>query len=140
MDISINHSVLSAATANNAQAAKTTSSSGKAGISDAAAEKAAKGFESVLLNKLFDAMQATVPESGLFEEGGMEQTQGIFWMYLAQDVGSKGGLGLWKQLYNQIKKDGLGSSSVPQAPSSILDSAQNVLDTAADFAGEATAW
>ncbi len=43
-----------------------------------AAEKAAKDFESVLLYKLMEEMNRTVPESGLFESGATRQIDGIF--------------------------------------------------------------
>ena len=63
------------------------------------AEKAAKDFESVLLLRLLEEMKRTIPESGLLETGITKQVQDIFWYYLAQDMASKGGLGLWKELH-----------------------------------------
>ncbi|MCL2700315.1 MAG: rod-binding protein [Phycisphaerae bacterium] len=74
-----------------------------AGAMDPKAVRAAKDFESVLLNKLMEAMQATVPESGLLEDGTSKQVQSIFWSYLSQDVADKGGMGLWKDLYRQLE-------------------------------------
>jgi Rod binding domain-containing protein len=72
--------------------------------------KVAKDFESVLLSKVFDEMRNTVPESGLVEDETSGQMQGIFWMYLSQDVSEKGGMGLWKEIYQQINKtDNAGS-------------------------------
>ncbi len=60
----------------------------------------AKDFETVLLTKLVDEMKETVGDWGLEEEDvGAGQMQGLFWMYLAQDLGDKGGLGLWKDLH-----------------------------------------
>jgi len=62
-------------------------------------EQLAKDFESVLLTKLVDEMKETVGNWGLEEEDAASgQMQGLFWMYLAQDLGNKGGLGLWKDL------------------------------------------
>jgi len=66
-------------------------------------EKVAKDFESVLLDQVLQQMKATIPESGLEEDSANQQVQGIFYSYLAQDVASKGGVGLWKQLARQIK-------------------------------------
>ena len=138
MDISTSQLFQTAVKAGNASASQAVSTI-KASTNNAAAEKVAKSFESVLLNKLCDAMQATVPDSGLLE-GGMEQTQSIFWLYLSQDVGSKGGLGLWKQLYKQIQKDGMGSSlsSGPSAQAPSL--AQGAFDAVGNLAEEAGAW
>ena len=66
--------------------------------------KAAKDFESILLHKVFEEMQHTVPKSGLLDDSATEQVQGIFWMNLAQDVAAKGGVGLWKQVYRQMQR------------------------------------
>ena len=66
-------------------------------------EKVAHDFESVLLQKVFEEMRRTVPESGLLESPESEQIQGLFWTYLAQDVADKGGIGLWKELARQLQ-------------------------------------
>jgi len=63
-----------------------------------AIEQAAKDFESVLLHKLFDEVKRTIPESGLLGDGTSSQVHDIFWMYLAQALAERGGLGLWRQL------------------------------------------
>ena len=67
------------------------------------AEKAGKDFEAVLLYKLLEEMQRTVPESGLLDGGEFGgQIRSIFWQYLADDVAAKGGIGLWKELSRQL--------------------------------------
>ena len=53
--------------------------------------KAAKDFESVLLHQLLEEMRKSIPESGLLEDEGNEQIQGMFWSYLAQGLSSAGG-------------------------------------------------
>lgn len=64
-----------------------------------------KDFESVLLSKVFEQVQASIQDSGFDEEdGGAQQVRGLFWYYLAQDVSEKGGFGLWKDVYQQIKQ------------------------------------
>lgn len=75
-------------------------------------EKVAKDFESVFLEKITDEMQKTIPHSGLLSSGAMEQTQGLFWMQLSQELAKQGGLGLWKQLVKQVQ-----ASSGQAAPS-----------------------
>ena len=72
-----------------------------------AAVKAAKDFESVLLNKVLEEMKRTIPESGLLDSDTGQQVQDLFWYYLAQDVGTKGGIGLWKQVYAEFQRAGL---------------------------------
>jgi Rod binding domain-containing protein len=69
-------------------------------------KKIAKDFEGVLLNKVMDEMKESIPDSGLLEDETSKQTQGLFWMYLAQDVAAKGGFGLWKQIYAQMNETG----------------------------------
>jgi Rod binding domain-containing protein len=68
-------------------------------------QQIAKDFESVLLTKVFEQVQASIQDGGFDEEdGGGQQVRGLFWFYLAQDVGDKGGFGLWKDIYQQIKQ------------------------------------
>jgi Rod binding domain-containing protein len=70
----------------------------------AALEKTARDFESVLLHRVFEEMRRSVPESGLLDSGTSDQVQGMFWMYLAQDVAAKGGIGLAKELSRQFSR------------------------------------
>jgi len=56
----------------------------------------------VLLTKLFDQVQESIGRWDLEEDGAAPQVQGLFWFYLAQDVADKGGLGLWKEIYQQL--------------------------------------
>jgi Rod binding domain-containing protein len=72
--------------------------------SKAAIEKTARDFESVLLYRVFEEMRRSVPDSGLLDSGSSDQVQGMFWMFLAQDVASKGGLGLAKELTRQLSR------------------------------------
>lgn len=62
-------------------------------------EEVAKDFESLFVNKLLDEMKNTIGEWGLETDEISKQVQGIFWLYLAQDIANKGGLGLWKDIY-----------------------------------------
>ena len=73
------------------------------------AEKAAKSFESVLLYKMMDEMQRTIPDSGLLGDGASKQVQSMFWFYLAEEAAKHGGLGLWQDIRRQIAPaDGAG--------------------------------
>ncbi|MGA2092909.1 MAG: hypothetical protein ABSH16_05820 [Sedimentisphaerales bacterium] len=63
-------------------------------------EKVAKDFESVLLSQLVGTMKETLGSiSEDEEEAGSGQVKDMFWMCLSREVGDKGGLGLWKDLY-----------------------------------------
>lgn len=79
-----------------------------------AAVKAARDFESVLLHKVMEEMQRTVDESGLLQSEATEQTQSIFCMYMAQEIASKGGLGLWKQVYAQMNPQASAPATMEQ--------------------------
>ena len=68
------------------------------GDKKAAAIEAAKGFESILLGKLMESMKATIEESGLFDDSTSGQVNDIFYMYLAEDLAERGGIGLWKMM------------------------------------------
>lgn len=65
----------------------------------------ARDFESVLLTKLFDQVQESIGSWGLEEEdAASKQVQGLFWFHLARDVADKGGLGLWKEIYQYLRQ------------------------------------
>jgi Rod binding domain-containing protein len=70
--------------------------------SDEQKKQVAKDFESVLLTKLFDQVQESLGRWDLEEDGTSSQVQGLFWFCLARDVADKGGLGLWKEIYQQL--------------------------------------
>ena len=73
--------------------------------SDEQKKRIARDFESVLLGKLFDQVQESTGGWGLEEEdGAAPQVQGLFWMHLARDVADKGGLGLWKDIYQCLQR------------------------------------
>jgi Rod binding domain-containing protein len=74
-----------------------------AGLDEAELESIARDFEGVLLHKLMDSMGETVGE-GLFDDSGTKQVQGMFWQFLSKDVGEKGGAGLWKEIYQDLRR------------------------------------
>ena len=74
--------------------------------SDEQKKQIAKDFESVLLTKLFDQVQESIGRWDLEEDGTSSQVQGLFWFCLARDVADKGGLGLWKEIYQQLPMAG----------------------------------
>ena len=74
------------------------------------AEDAAKDFESVLLHKLLEGMDRTVPKGSMLDSGATRQVRGMFWYYLAQDVARQGGLGLWKSIHEDMQRK-MGSSA-----------------------------
>jgi flagellar protein FlgJ len=59
-------------------------------------------FEAILLYRLLQEMKQTIPESGLLGGGVTQQFQDVFWLYLAQDLAAKGGLGLCEDLVRQL--------------------------------------
>ena len=83
----------------------------------ARAEKAAKGFEAVLTEQMLQEAHKTVEKSGLFDDPAGEQMDDMFWSMLARQVGEKGSLGLWKDIYRDIcRRSGISPSAAPAAP------------------------
>lgn len=78
---------------------------GVGGAGNAKKMKVAKDFESILVGQLVNQMKQTIGESGLLEDGSSKQVQDMFWSFLGEEVGSKGGLGLWKNIYESISPD-----------------------------------
>ncbi len=62
----------------------------------------AKDFESIFINRLLEEMNNTIGKWGFEKDGAAEQVQGIFWMYLAQDIAEQGGFGLWQDIYKSL--------------------------------------
>lgn len=71
-------------------------------ISEEKKKQIAKDFESLLINKLLDEMKNSIGDWGFESDGASRQIQGIFWLYLAQDISDNGGLGLWKEIYKTM--------------------------------------
>jgi Rod binding domain-containing protein len=62
-------------------------------------KKIAKDFESILFNRLLEEMKNSIVDWGQEKDAAAKQTEGIFWLYLGQDIAKNGGLGLWKDIY-----------------------------------------
>ena len=73
--------------------------SGLKNVSEEKRKQIAKDFESVLISKMLDEMKNTIGNWGFEKDGPSNQVQGIFWLYLARDIGSNGGIGLWKDIH-----------------------------------------
>jgi len=74
----------------------------------------AKEFEGVFIEKLLDEVSKSMKNSGLGEDSGSGQVQGLFWSFLGKHVSKEGGFGLWKDIYknfNDIEQaqDGAGN-------------------------------
>lgn len=67
--------------------------------SDEKKKQIAKDFESVLLNRLLEEMKNSIIDWGQEKDAATKQTEGIFWLYLGQDISKNGGLGLWKDIH-----------------------------------------
>ena len=81
-------------------------------LSDEKKKQIAKDFESLLLNKLFDQMKDTIGDWGFEKDGASSQVQGMFWLYLANDIANKGGMGLWKEIYKTLTANDQGNPPV----------------------------
>ena len=77
-------------------------------------EQFAKDFESVFMEKLLDEMKNTIGDWGFEHDGASRQILGLFWLNLARDVSSHGGLGLWKDIYDSLDTMD-GQTNTPEA-------------------------
>jgi len=81
-------------------------------VSEQRKKEFAKNFESIFIHKLLDEMKNTIGEWGLEKDGTSKQVDGIFWTYLARDIGDNGGFGLWKDIYASLSnQEGAGSAT-----------------------------
>jgi len=78
--------------------------SGSVDRSEEKKQQVAKDFESILLTRLFEQVQQTMGNLDPEEDGTAQQVQGLFWLYLARDVADKGGVGLWKDIYQNLEQ------------------------------------
>lgn len=81
-------------------------------ITEEKKKQAAKDFESVLINKLLDAMQNTIGQWGLEKDAASRQIQGIFGLYLSRHIASNGGFGLWKDIYEFLNNSANTNTTV----------------------------
>ncbi len=79
-------------------------SSGPVVRSDQKKQQVAHDFESVLLTRLFHQVQQSMGNWDREEDGTSPQVQGLFWFYLAREVADQGGVGLWKEVYQQLRQ------------------------------------
>ena len=79
-------------------------------------KEVAKSFESILVQQLLSVMKSTVSSSGLLEDQGSQQMQDMFYSFLGQEVGGKGGIGLWKDIYASMNE-----MERPQNTTKVLD-------------------
>ena len=82
-------------------------------------ERAAKDFESLFVHRLLEEMKTSIGGEGLLDDSAGEQVQGMFNFYLAQDIGSKGGFGLWKEIARQMKATQAAADASGAAPAQI---------------------
>ena len=50
-------------------------------------------------NTWLEEMKNSIIDWGQEKDAAAKQTEGIFWLYLGQDIAKNGGLGLWKDIH-----------------------------------------
>ena len=79
----------------------------------ATAEHTAKEFESLLVTRMISTMRQSIPDAGLTEDAASGQMKDMFWHFMGQEIGSSGGMGVWKQVLRQIQEsEGLLDNTV----------------------------
>jgi peptidoglycan hydrolase FlgJ len=67
-------------------------------------EKAARDFESVFINKLFESMRKGIPKSGLLESHSMDMFQSMMDQEMAKELSKRKGLGMGEMVYNDLSR------------------------------------
>lgn len=68
-------------------------------------KEACQQFESIFINYMLKSMRATVPDGGLFKKGvAYDIVQSMHDEALAEEISQNGGIGLAKQLYEELSK------------------------------------
>ena len=65
-------------------------------------KEAANQFEATLVNTLVSEMQKTVDQSGFVDDAQTKQVRGMYWQFMSDEIASKGGFGIAKQLYKEF--------------------------------------
>ena len=65
-------------------------------------ERTCKEFEGIFLQMVLKEMDKTIESSGLLEDQGLRQTRSMCWMFLAEELGKQGGIGLWNQIKQSL--------------------------------------
>ncbi|RKY11729.1 MAG: hypothetical protein DRP65_03435 [Planctomycetota bacterium] len=71
-------------------------------VSEKRKKQLAGDFESILVNKLLDAMENTIGQWGFEKDGASRQVSGLFSLYLSEHIAKNGGLGLWPEIYESM--------------------------------------
>jgi Rod binding domain-containing protein len=71
-------------------------------MSEERKEQVAKGFESILINKILDEMKNATGQWGFEKDEASRQVDGLYTLYLSDFVAKNGGLGLWKEIYESL--------------------------------------
>ena len=63
----------------------------------------AQQFETIFLHQILKQMKESVDYGSFDEEDKSgEQIQSLYWSFMADNIGSQGGLGFWKTIYNDL--------------------------------------
>ena len=65
-------------------------------------EKIAKDFVSIFITHMLGEMKKGIGQWGFEQDGTSQQIQDLFWMFMGQEAGRQGGIGLWKDIYRSM--------------------------------------
>lgn len=91
-------------------------------VADERRKKIARDFESVFIHEILKRMEDTIPASDMADQSS-KQIKSMYWSYMAQAIGDRGGFGLWKNIYEAMVATGseAGGQQQNQAVRQILD-------------------
>lgn len=67
-------------------------------------KRACEEFESIFINIIMQKMRSSIPEYGIQKSFGREIYESMFDQEVSKEMAKSGGIGLAKQLYDQLSK------------------------------------
>ncbi len=64
----------------------------------------AQNFESILIHKMLESMQKTVPKSGLLDSFAGDMYESMFYEEVANEMSKREGLGLAEMVYRELSR------------------------------------
>ena len=110
-------------------------------LDDAAKDKklreACQGFESIFIQKMWEQMRATVPESSFMHGKEEKFWQGMYDQELAKHMASAGGIGLADMMYEQMTRSLVSASRTTASSKGGMDTGSGFTAQAAPLVPEA---
>ncbi len=82
------------------------------GNNDEQMKRVAKKFERLFIHQMLKDMKETIPESDLLGDNS-GQIESMYWDFMAQTLSEDGGLGMWEEIYREMKASQAYKENMP---------------------------